>query len=115
MIRRTLPALVLGLVLATCGGSSECGGGAKPGLSVWSERAGLGAAFTLEHARPDTDWHLTVVHEGRIAWRGSARTDHAGALKVIRRFGDYPGADHVSVRAIAPNGATCAATAALAD
>ena len=44
-----------------------------------------------------------------------ARTDAAGALKVVRRFRDDPGADHVSVRAIAPDGATCAASAAFAD
>jgi hypothetical protein len=51
------------------------------------------------------------VHEGKIAWRGRVRTDERGWLKVVRRFGNYPGADHVSVRAIAPDGATCAAVA----
>ena len=109
MLRRTLLALAVALVFGACGG------GAKPGLSVWAEQEGLGAAFTLEHARPDTDWRLTVVHEGHIAWRGGGHTDGAGMLKVVRRFGDYPGVDHVSVRAIAPDGATCAAAAAFAD
>jgi hypothetical protein len=115
MLRRTPVVLALAVALGACGGDAQCGGGARSGLSVWAERAGLGAAFTLEHARPDTDWRLTVVHEGHIAWRGGARTDGGGALKVIRRFGDYPGVDHVSVRAIAPDGATCAASVAFAD
>jgi hypothetical protein len=112
MIRRTALALSLTLLIAACGGdAAQCGGGAHSALSVWSERRGLGAAFTLEHARPDTDWNLTLVHEGKIAWRGRVRTDERGWLKVVRRFGNYPGADHVSVRAIAPDGATCAAVA----
>jgi hypothetical protein len=115
MLRRPLLALALALALGACGGDAQCGGGARPALSVWAERAGLGAAFTLEHARPDTDWRLTVVHEGDVAWRGGGRTDSGGGLKVIRRFGDYPGVDHVSVRAIASDGATCAATVAFAD
>jgi hypothetical protein len=115
MLRRTSLAFALALLVGACGGdAATCGGGARPALSVWAEQRGLGAAFTLEHARPDTDWRLTVVHEGHIAWRGGAHTDAAGALKVVRRFGDYPGVDHVSVRAIAPDGATCAATVAFA-
>src|SRR5262245_51294838 len=115
MLTRTLPALALALLIGACGGDAKCGGGARSALSVRAEPSGLGATFTLEHARPDTPWDLTLVHEGKVAWRGSARTDAAGALKVVRRFGNDPGADHVSVRAIAPDGATCAASVAFAD
>src|SRR5262245_21699398 len=116
MIRRIAPALIVALLaLSACGGDEKCGGGAKPGLAVWAERSGLAAAFTLEHGRPATAWDLTLVHEGKVAWRGSARTDATGTLKVVRRFGNDPGADHVGVRAIAPDGATCAASVAFAD
>src|SRR3954454_250365 len=116
MIRRTALALAMAVVIGACGDAgTECGGGARSALSVWAEHSGLGAAFTLQRAHPETDWRLTVVHDGHISWRGSARTDRAGGLKLVHRFKDYPGPDHVSVRAIAPDGATCASTASFAS
>src|SRR3954468_1481398 len=122
MIARSVPVLLaLALALAGgCGGDARgtrnCGGGASSKLGVWPEQGGrIGAAFELVHARPGADWRLVVVHEGHVAWRGRAHTDGRGALKLVRRMGDYPGADRVAVRAYGPDGATCAASARLFD
>ena len=114
MIARCLPVLLAPLILAGCGGGDQCGGGAKSSLSVWAEKEHLiGAAFSLAGAKPDGEWRVVLVHEGRVVWRGSARADTRGALKVKRRLDDYPGADRIAVRAHGPGGATCAATARL--
>src|SRR4051812_5968727 len=122
MIARSVPVLLaLALALAGgCGGDARetrsCGGGAASKLGVWPEHQGrVGAAFELVHARPGAGWRLVVVHEGHVAWRGRAQTDGRGALKVVRRMGDYPGADRIAVRAYGPDGATCAASARLVE
>ena len=117
MIARRLSVVVLLLaVLAGCGGDSQCGGGARSSLSVWAEKERhIGATFMLSDARPGAAWRLVVVHEGHVAWRGRALVDRNGGLKVYRRFGDYTGADRVTVRAYGPGGATCAAAARLSD
>jgi hypothetical protein len=112
--RRVSAMLALGALAAGCGGDSQCGGGAKSKLSVWAEQERLiGAAFTLTGVRPGGEWRVVVVHEGRVAWRGSARADDHGSLKVKRRLDDYPGADRVAVRAHGPDGATCDAAVRL--
>jgi hypothetical protein len=112
--RRTLAMLALSLVAASCGGNSPCGGGARSDLSVWAEKEHLiGAAFSLSGAQPGGEWHVVLVHEGGVAWRGVARADGHGDLKVKRRLHDYPGADRVAIRAHGPAGATCAATVQL--
>jgi hypothetical protein len=116
MIGRCLPVLLAAVVLSACGGGGQCGGGAHSELSVWAEKQRLiGAAFSLADADPGAAWRLVIVHEGHVAWRGSARVDRDGALKVLRRLDDYPGADRVAVRAYGPDGATCAASARLSD
>jgi|tagenome__1003787_1003787.scaffolds.fasta_scaffold20655193_2 hypothetical protein len=116
MLRRTVPAILAVALLTACGSertASACGGGAWSKLSVWSENARFGAAFELGHAPPRAPWRLVVVHEGRVVWRGSARTSPRGALKLVQRLRDYTGADHVTVRATGPSGRTCAASATL--
>jgi hypothetical protein len=106
--------LALSLVAAGCGGESRCGGGARPALSVWAEEEHLiGAAFSLTGAQPGGRWMVVFVHEGGVVWRGAARADADGALKVKRRLDDYPGADRIAVRAHGPDGATCNASVQL--
>src|SRR4051812_36640037 len=101
-----LLALALALVAAACGGgggeTASCGGGAHSKVSVWTEHERFGAAFELAHAHPGASWRLIAVHEGRVAWRGHVRTSARGGLKVVRRFPDYAGADHVTFRAVGP-------------
>ena len=115
LARRVSLALVLA-VLAGCGGGSQCGGGAHSSLSVWSEKGGkVGMTFALMGARAGDPWRLVVVHEGHVRWRGRLVAGRDGRVKLYRQVGDYHGVDHVSVRAYGPDGATCAASAALSD
>jgi hypothetical protein len=114
MIARSVLVLLAVLALAGCGGDTHCGGGARSSLSVWAEEEHLiGAAFSLTGAKPDREWQVVLVHEGHVVWRGAARADVRGALKLKRRLDDYPGADRIAIRAHGPDGATCAATTRL--
>ena len=54
--------------------------------------------------RRDDRWRIVVVHEGHVAWRGYKH----GAFTVRRRFKDYRGPDHVTVRATGSRGTVCA-------
>jgi hypothetical protein len=60
-------------------------------------------------------WHLTVLHERRTVTRVRVRATRAGRgfqHRVV--VPDYVGADAVSIRAVAPGGETCTATATVA-
>jgi hypothetical protein len=114
MLRRTLPMLLVAVLLAACGGEgTSCGGGAMATLSLWHETRAFGAAFMLGHAPPGAPWRLVLVHEGRVDWRGEVTTDAHGTVKVVRRLPEFTGADRVTMRATGPDGRTCAATATL--
>src|SRR3954451_22804779 len=108
MLRRVLPVVVFAALLAGCGGSdgSACGGGARARLSVWHETAQFGASFQLGDAAPGSAWRLVVVHEGRVEGGGGGGGGARGSLKVVRRLEEFPGADHVTVRATGPDGRT---------
>ena len=115
MLARALPVALILAALAIGCGKSQCGGGARSRLSVWSEQQRrIGAKFKLEGARPGAAWRLVLVHERQL-WRGVAHTNGDGALTLARHIDDYRGVDHVSVRAYGPGGATCAASANLAS
>ena len=83
-------ALILAVVLlAGCGAESagECGT-----LVLTHHGAEIEAAFTVEQ---DGRWRIVFVHEGHVKWRGYRH----GAFTVRRRFKNYRGPDHVTVRA----------------
>ncbi len=59
-------------------------------------------------------WRITVLHERRIVARARVRaTRAAGGLRHRVFVPDFAGADAVSVRAVAPGGETCSASAVL--
>jgi|tagenome__1003787_1003787.scaffolds.fasta_scaffold20814884_2 hypothetical protein len=119
MIARRMSLTLALLALAGCGangGGGRCGGGARSTLSAWAEQEQLiGAAFSLKGAHEGGEWRIVLVHEGHVTWRGTARAGADGALKVLRRLDDYPGADRIAVRAYGPSGATCAAATRLSS
>src|SRR3954464_14419014 len=80
------------------GGS--CGRGARSPLTLRARDGGIEAEFEV-HSRARALWRVAFVQERRTVWRGRARTAGAShSFPVERRLGDYPGPDHVFVRAI---------------
>ena len=128
MTRRLLPALlvVASLVLAPAasaarGGDDDgrrgevrtagsCGGGAVARLRLKADDGRIELRFEAQRARRGI-WRVTIVQEGRIAWRGRARS--TGRFAVRRPIADLSGADRVMVRALGPRGVTCVAAATL--
>src|SRR3954452_19777284 len=111
MIARRMSLTLALLALAGCGangGGGRCGGGARSRVSGWAGQEQLiGAACSLKGAHEGGEWRIVLVHEGHVTWRGTARAGADGALKVLRRLDDYPGADRVSVRASWSRGGDC--------
>jgi len=105
--------------LAKDGGRDEvrsagaCGRGADSKLKLKADDGRIEVEFEVEHARRSSSWRVVVVQEGRVAWRGRARTSTRGAFEVKRRLRDLGGADRVTVRGVGPRGVTCVASATL--
>jgi hypothetical protein len=94
---------------------ASCGHGASAKLKVKRDDGALEVEFELEHSRtPGARWRLVLVHEHRVAWRGSARArGRSGGFEISRRVRDYAGPDRVTVRATDPRGLSCSASATL--
>ena len=95
---------------ARAGGA--CGGNVSARLHAHGNGREIEVEFVLRQARGEGLWRITITQEGRVAWRGRART-HGRRLSVRRRIGDLPGADRIMVRGLGPSGTTCVATATL--
>jgi hypothetical protein len=94
---------------------ASCGHGAAAKLKVKRDDGALEVEFELEHSRTrGARWRVVVVHERRVAWRGSARARGRNAgFEIERRVRDYSGADRVTVRATDPRGLSCSASATI--
>jgi hypothetical protein len=93
--------------------AGACGRGATSTLKLKARDGGIETEFEV-HGRSGAKWRVAIVQEARIVWRGRARTLGASrSFSVERRLADYPGADHVTARAVGPRGITCQATAML--
>jgi hypothetical protein len=91
-----------------------CGRGASSKLKLKQEDGGVEVEFEVDHNRSRETWKVVIVHEGRVVWRGRARTRApSGSFSVNRRIRDYGGADRVTTRATGPRGITCVASAVL--
>jgi hypothetical protein len=91
--------------------AGSCGGGAVSKLKLKARDGGIEVEFEVQRARASGVWRITIVQEGRVAWRGRARA--RSFYQVERRIRDFPGADRVMVRGLGPRGMTCVATATL--
>ena len=91
--------------------AGTCGKGATSKLRLKSEDNRIEVRFEIEHIRFAGRWRVTVVQEGRVAYRGSYRARRS--FEIRRRLHDLSGADRVSVRALGPRGLTCSAGATL--
>jgi hypothetical protein len=91
-----------------------CGKGATSKLKLRQDDNRIEVEFEADHKRAGETWKVVIVREGRVVWRGRART-HAprGSFSVSRRIRNLSGADRVTARAIGPRGITCTASAIL--
>lgn len=93
-----------------------CGGRATAELRLRSREGRIEMRFEVEHSRTDVAWRVVVVHERRVAWKGTVRTTRPGGSFELRRtLNDLSGADAVVVRALGPQGLVCRAGATLPD
>jgi hypothetical protein len=91
-----------------------CGRGSAVRLRLRSEDGEIRVDTQIRTSRAGV-WRLTVLHERRIAVRARVRaTRAAGGLTHRVVLPDYPGAETVGVRAVAPSGETCSAAATIA-
>jgi hypothetical protein len=93
--------------------AGACGRGATSTLKLKARDGGIEAEFEV-HGRAGATWRIAVVQEARIVYRGRVRMGSASrSFSVERRLSDFPGADHVTARAVGPRGITCQASAML--
>ena len=50
-----------------------CGSGATSELRLKSDDDGIELRFEVDHSRAGVVWRVVLVHERRIAWKGTAR------------------------------------------
>jgi hypothetical protein len=122
VILSTVLALVVGLfvaqpVAARPAADDEvrvagvCGGTTVATLRAKPDDGRLEVRFKVERAQAG-DWTIVLVHERRVAWRGSALARSGSRSFEVRRWlADLAGADTVVARAWGPRGVTCRATA----
>jgi hypothetical protein len=108
-------AIVPALALAKNGrpevrASVSCGSGVTADLRLRLQDGRIRVRFEVEHGRAGA-WQVALVHERRVAWRGSAR----GSFEIERTLPDFPGSDSVSARATGPRGVVCQAIGLLRD
>jgi len=91
-----------------------CSKGVTSKLKLKADDGRIEVEFEVDQNRARVTWRVAIVHERRIAWRGSVRTTRpSGSFEVRRRLPDLAGLDSVTARAWGPRGLTCRATAAL--
>jgi hypothetical protein len=94
--------------------AGSCGTGAAASLRLRSKDGGIELRFEVEHTRRGVVWHVVVVHERRVEWKGDTRTNRStGSFELRRTLRDFPGSDEVTVRALGPRGVVCRAQATL--
>ena len=96
--------------------AGHCTGGAASELRVRTRDEGeLRVDLTLRSRRSAQRWRVIVVHERRLAYRGTLRASRSSDRVTLRRtVPDLFGPDTVSLRASGGPGETCRATATLA-
>jgi hypothetical protein len=94
--------------------SGSCGKGATSKLRLRAKDGAIQVEFEVKGRRSGERWRVVLVHERRVAWRGSARTrSGSGSFRIRRSIPDFGGADQVTARASGPRGNTCTATGLL--
>lgn len=94
--------------------AATCGRGASAKLRVKADHGALEVEYRVRRTHAGERWSVALIHERRVAWRGSATTSsRQHGFRIRRTLPNYPGADEVSARAVNRRGLTCQATATL--
>jgi hypothetical protein len=113
--------LVAGTPVATAGArvsadddrsrvETRCSRGSEAELRLRARGSRIGVELDIDVERPGGSWRVIVLHERRIAFRGTFQPV-SGSIRLRRTVPNWFGTDTVSVRATAARGETCRATA----
>jgi hypothetical protein len=123
-----LIALAVALLAATPSGARDgasddvrtsvtCAKGVSAQLRVRAdgdERIRVELEVRRRRSAPET-WRVVLVHERRVAWRGSVRKARSSSsFRVRRTWPDLDGPDAVTARAYGPGAVSCHVSATLA-
>lgn len=96
--------------------AAVCGGSVTGELRMKADDDGIELRFKLRRSRSGSVWRITLVHERRIAWKGTTKTSgSSGSFELRRTLQDFSGADAVSVRALGPRGLVCRASGTVVE
>jgi hypothetical protein len=90
-----------------------CSRASEVQLRLRSDDEAIRVELELETPRRGSKWAVILLHERRIAFRGSVRTDNDGSIELRRRVPDWFGIDSVVARATGPRGESCRVSARL--
>ena len=94
--------------------AGTCSTGATSALRLRSRDGAIRVEFELRRRVARERWRVVLVHERRVAWRGTFRTSRSGGgFRVRRSLQEFDGPDHVTARASGPGGLVCEASATL--
>jgi len=90
-----------------------CGRGAAAELRLKGDDGAIRVELRIDGRRRGDRWRVALVHERRVAWRGTIRAGGGGEARLRRTLPDLGGADAVSALATGPRGLSCRVTATL--
>ncbi|MGH2943325.1 MAG: hypothetical protein ACRDLN_11205, partial [Solirubrobacteraceae bacterium] len=94
--------------------AGTCAKGATARLRLRSRDGTIRLEFEVKRRRARETWRVVLVHERRVAWRGTVRTSRSsGSFRIRRSLDDLDGPDQVTARGSGPRGVTCEARATL--
>ena len=92
----------------------SCGNGVTAKLRAKSDDDGIEVRFEVDYGRAGVAWRVALVHERRVAWKGTVRTRRSGgSFEVRRTVRDFRGADAITAQAWGPRGLVCRAAVTL--
>jgi hypothetical protein len=89
----------------TCTGSSEIT------LRLRVDDGAIRIELEIEPSRRGSKWRVILLHERRIAFRGTLRARGGGSVELRRTVRDWFGTDTVVARATGPRAETCRVSA----
>ena len=89
----------------------RCSAGSKSRLRVEAEDGRIRVEFRVDARRRGAAWTVVLLHERRLAYRGTLRSRGGRSVELRRTVPDWFGSDTLTVRATSRGGGTCRASA----